>query len=103
RHEMGGVHPLLPRSAASLAVILPFALATGLRGQASVPETPSYGESVDVTLVTTSIYVVDGDGNPITDLRPEEVQVRVGGKLLPLASFERGVAATEPASAPAAA
>ncbi len=59
------------------------------------PQAPRFDESLDVSLATTSIYVVDAKGAPIVDLRPEEVEVIVGGKALPLAHFEKAAAPAE--------
>jgi VWFA-related protein len=71
--------------------------------KAPPPGQPSYDETVEVTLVTTTFYVVDGDGNPVTDLRAEEVEVWVGGEKLPLAHFDASPADEVPATAEAGA
>ena len=59
-----------------------------LLAQEEAAPAPAFAEELDVTLVTTSFYVVDAEGRPVRDLRPEEVEVSVAGEPLPLAHFE---------------
>jgi VWFA-related protein len=47
-----------------------------------------------VDLVRFDVRVVTDDGRPITDLRPEEIEIYENGKLLPVVLFQR---VTEPA------
>lgn len=69
--------------------------------QEAAPPPPTFGGEVDVTLVTTSFYVVDAQGRPVDDLRPEEVEVRVDGAVVPLAHFEALGGPTGPGGAAA--
>ncbi|HEV8240803.1 MAG TPA: hypothetical protein VGS57_15670 [Thermoanaerobaculia bacterium] len=66
-------------------------------------EVPHYDETVDVTLVTTTFYVVDAGGKPVRDLRQDEVEVTVAGKPAQIAHFEPvGAELAADAAAPAA-
>jgi hypothetical protein len=86
----------LRRRRSPLATLLSVAalVALGVRVPAPVEaqELPAaqgnFGEALDVTLVTTSFYVVDAQGKPVRDLRPDEVEVHVGDQMLELAHFE---------------
>jgi VWFA-related protein len=53
---------------------------------------PTFKSGVD--LVRFDVRVVDGSGRPITDIRPEELEIYDGGQLLPIVLFQR---VTEPA------
>ncbi len=53
---------------------------------------PTFKSGVD--LVRFDVRVVDEAGRPITDLEPEEIVIREGGRLLPVVLFQR---ITEPA------
>ncbi len=46
-------------------------------------------ESVAVDLRTVPFYAVDGKGAPVFDLRSDEVELRVDGKLEPIDTFDR--------------
>ncbi|GBC83795.1 hypothetical protein HRbin11_00213 [bacterium HR11] len=58
-----------------------------LWGQA--PPTPRGEETVEVHLQIIPFYVVDESGQPVLDLKPEEVQVLVDGKPYPLGHLDR--------------
>ena len=90
-----------PFAAAAAALLV----AAGLRAQEAAPAAPpaaSFGDELDVTLVTTSFYVIDADGRPVRDLRSDEVEVRVGGEPMPLAHFEAVAGIPASAETPAA-
>ena len=53
---------------------------------------PTFKSGVD--LIRWDIRVVDADGRPITDLKPEEIQIVENGRQLPIVLFQR---ITEPA------
>jgi VWFA-related protein len=53
---------------------------------------PTFKSGVD--LVRFDVRVVDGNGRPVTDLRPEEIEIVEGGQPLPVVLFQR---VTEPA------
>ena len=53
---------------------------------------PTFKSGVD--LVRFDVRVVDANGRPVTDLRPDEIEIVEGGRPLPLVLFQR---VTEPA------
>ena len=61
------------------AVAVPFAQA---------PQKPSVFRS-GVDLVRFDLSVIDADGNPVTDIKPGEVQIVEDGKPLPIVLFQR--------------
>lgn len=67
-----------------------FVAAAALRATAQEP--PTFKSGID--LVRFDVRVVDEAGRPITDIKPEELEIREGGKLLPVVLFQR---ITEPA------
>ncbi len=77
--------------AISVAVIL---LAAALAGHAQTQSTDTPTFKSGVELVRMDIRVTGSDGRPLTDVRPEEIEIREGGQRLPLVLFQR---VTEPA------
>ncbi|MBY0496811.1 MAG: VWA domain-containing protein [Cyanobacteria bacterium] len=73
----------------SLAAVFAL-LATGATAQNGAP--PVFKSGVD--LVRFDLRVLDADGRPITDLRPEEIQITDAGDAAPIVLFQR---VTEPA------
>lgn len=69
-----------------MALAAPVAFGQAQSGQ------PTFKSGVD--LIRWDIRVVDADGRPITDLKPEEIQIVEGGRQLPIVLFQR---ITEPA------
>ncbi|HSC26572.1 MAG TPA: VWA domain-containing protein [Vicinamibacterales bacterium] len=67
----------------------------GFTPAAQQPEPPPTFRS-GVDLVRFDVRVVDASGRPITDLRPDEIEVYDAGKRLPIVLFQR---VTEPAGA----
>ena len=55
---------------------------------AQAPQKPSVFHS-GVDLVRFDLSVVDADGNPVTDIKPDEVQILEDGKPLPIVLFQR--------------
>jgi VWFA-related protein len=53
----------------------------------AVAQQPTFKSGVD--LVRFDVRVVDEAGRPITDLKPEELEIRESGKLLPVVLFQR--------------
>jgi hypothetical protein len=47
------------------------------------------GDTIDVELKIVPFYAVDAEGRPVFDLRPDEVELRVGGESVPVSSFDR--------------
>ena len=77
-----------PISLISLCIVISMISVTSLPAQ----EQPTFKSGVD--LVRFDVRVVDDAGRPITDIKPEELEIREGGKLLPVVLFQR---VTEPA------
>ena len=55
---------------------------------AQAPQKPSVFHS-GVDLVRFDLSVTDADGNPLTDVKPDEVQIVEDGKALPIVMFQR--------------
>lgn len=53
------------------------------------PDPATFSESIEVDLVTVPFYAVDAEGDPVYDLKPEEVELRLDGKTVPLDVFDR--------------
>jgi VWFA-related protein len=53
------------------------------------PRSSGYEERIEVNLITLDFLVTGKDGRPITDLRPDEVRIRDGGRTMRLAYLER--------------
>ncbi|HVT16865.1 MAG TPA: VWA domain-containing protein [Thermoanaerobaculia bacterium] len=49
---------------------------------------PRFGGRVDVRLFTVVVRVVDGAGNPVLGLKPEDFRARVGKKEVPVAAVD---------------
>lgn len=72
----------------------------------SPPEQPpiddQFGEEITVSLLSMTVRVVNGRGEPILDLAPEDFRVRVGGKEVPVVAVDWvGSGDAEPALPPA--
>ena len=63
--------------------------ASAASGQAP-PTTPRFnaGETVNVEVKIVPFYAVDAQGRPVYDLRPDEVELRVGGAPVAIDSFD---------------
>jgi VWFA-related protein len=73
------------RAAAALFVIgaLGFGLAAGAQEEPRIE-----GETIDVSLSTVVVRVVDTWGAPILDLKPEDFRVRAGKREIPVAAVD---------------
>jgi VWFA-related protein len=74
-------------------LLLPGALLVlGLSLPAIPPEEPPveepFGEEITVSLLSMTVRVVNGRGEPIPDLAPEDFLVRVGGKEVPVVAVD---------------
>jgi hypothetical protein len=68
------------------------ALASAAFGQPQAPPPRvNAGETVNVEVKIVPFYAVDAQGNPVYDLRQDEVELRVGGAPVPVESFDRYV------------
>jgi hypothetical protein len=76
-------------------VVLPllFGAPAGAR-QASPPPPSAGGETVDVNIRIVPVCAVDAAGKPIYDLRQDEVELRIGGRVVPVDALDRSAAAT---------
>jgi hypothetical protein len=64
----------------TLVVACALAPASGASGQAIPPEPARVaGETVNVEVKIVPFYAVDAKGNPVYDLKPQEIELRVGG------------------------
>jgi hypothetical protein len=82
--------PLAVRSAACLAAAL--LLAPAARGQAVPPG--SFGESVEVDLMTVEVLAVDAQGNVVRDLGRDEFRLFENGRRVEVTHFEQPPAAS---------
>ncbi|HEY0510582.1 MAG TPA: hypothetical protein VGH73_01675 [Thermoanaerobaculia bacterium] len=82
------------------ALALALAVAPGTFGKA--PPRFASGETVNVEVKIVPFYAVDADGRAVTDLRRDEIELRVGGAPVPVESFDRYASAPGAAGAPAA-
>jgi hypothetical protein len=100
--------PLSPGSAVRRALCLLGALSlaavppSAARAQ-NDPATPRFnaGETVSVDVRIVPFYAVDAQGKPVYDLRPDEVELRVGGVVVPIDSFDPYAIAFGRSAAPA--
>ncbi|HEY4591513.1 MAG TPA: hypothetical protein VIJ61_03845 [Thermoanaerobaculia bacterium] len=85
--------PISLRTAApgALAFVAALALASSAPGQSPAPPSKVAGETVNVEVKIVPFYAVDAQGNPVYDLRQDEVELRVGGARVPVESFDRYV------------
>ena len=74
----------------AVALALAVAPACG-QGRPAPPPRLTAGETVNVEVRIVPFYAVDARGNPVYDLRPDEVELRVDGAAVPLDSFDRYV------------
>lgn len=61
---------------------------SGASGQAAPPRVDA-AETVNVEVKLVPFYAVDSQGKPVTDLKPEEIEVRVDGRPVAIESFDR--------------
>lgn len=69
-----------------MRVLLPALVAAALAVQSQVPPTPVFRSGTDV--VRLDVRVTDGEGRPILDLRPEEIQIVEDGTARPILLFQ---------------
>jgi VWFA-related protein len=95
--------PIHPSRLAVLALALPLFSGPGLRAE-EPPRSPIsekvFSEQIEVSVVNLDVYVADGRGRPITDLKREDFQVFEDGKPIELTNFY--ATAIPPGGAPAA-
>jgi hypothetical protein len=96
------VRPSVARCVAWLPVLfLPF-VASERMGAQPLPPPPSPpsagGETVEVNIRIVPFCAVDAESKPIYDLRPEEVELRIGGKAVPIDVLDRPPAPPEGAT-----
>jgi hypothetical protein len=60
-----------------------------LRALTAEPPRSAGGESVEVKIKIVPFCAVDAEGKPIYDLRPEDVELRIAGKAVPIESLDR--------------
>ncbi|MCB1032644.1 MAG: VWA domain-containing protein [Acidobacteria bacterium] len=88
--EHGPVSFHLPRSAAGSEafVRVVMELADGRTVEdAELVDAPRFGEEVAVHLVQVQLVATEPSGRPLTDLRPEELQLKENGREKPIASL----------------
>ncbi|HEY0510584.1 MAG TPA: hypothetical protein VGH73_01685 [Thermoanaerobaculia bacterium] len=98
------VSPPIVGSRALVAALAVAALALpGAFGQDRPAPAPRFnaGETVDVEVKIVPFYAVDAKGNPVYDLKPGEVELRVGGAPIAIESFDSYVIPSGPAGAQA--
>src|SRR3954453_1124486 len=86
---------------AALAFAVALALASAASSQSPAPPSKVAGETVNVEVKIVPFYAVDAKGNPVYDLRPDEIELRVGGVVVPIDSFDPYAIAFGRSAAPA--
>lgn len=81
----------IPRCAILLTAVL-LALAASLPaaaqpGDARSPSGPGFVEVVNVEVVNVDVYVRDADGKPVLGLGPDDFELRVDGRRVPISNF----------------
>lgn len=91
------------RRAFALA-LLGFLGGEGVSGEPTnpAPADPGLVERVTVRLIQMNFLAVDDNGRPVTDLRPEEIDLRVDGEKKPLAFLQAYTNAPRPSGSPVA-
>lgn len=71
-------------------LLLPSALLALALTQAPAepPVQDEFGEEITVSILTMTVRVVNGRGEPIPDLAPEDFRVRVGGREVPVVAVD---------------
>lgn len=72
-----------------------FVLSAAMAAGAQEPPRFQEDKAIDVEVKIVPFYAVDEEGRPVYDLKPEEVEIRVGGVPVALQSFDRYVASGE--------
>src|SRR5947199_10446818 len=80
-------------SRALLSVLALALVAPGAFGKTPPAAPPRFasGETVNVEVKIVPFYAVDAKGRAVTDLRRDEIELRVGGAAVPVESFDRYV------------
>jgi hypothetical protein len=80
-----------------LPVLLALAIPSGAlaQGQPAIPRAKG-GETVDVEIKMIPFYAIDAKGQPVYDLRQDEVELRVGGKPIALDTLDGYALSTAP-------
>ncbi len=75
----------------SLPALAALSLVSAALAQSPAPPPPriTAGDTVNVEVKIVPFYAADAQGNPVYDLRPEEIELRVGGAPVPIESFDR--------------
>lgn len=84
--------PKAPRAPSLLFLLSALLTLASLPGPATgtepPPESSGFGEEITVGLSTVTVRVVDGLGNPIPGLAPEDFRVRVGDREIPVGAVD---------------
>jgi hypothetical protein len=83
--------PISLRAFSTLLAVGVLVFVSGLHGQDRPLAPATAGETVNVEVKIVPFYAVDAQGRPVYDLKPEEVELRVGGAVVPIESFDRYV------------
>ena len=67
-----------------LAAALP---AAAQPGDTRSPSGPGFVEVVNVEVVNVDVYVTDADGKPVLGLGPDDFELRVDGRAVPISNF----------------
>ena len=101
--------PTRPKRFATLALALPLLAGAMCLRATENPPVPAFSEQVEVNVVNLEVFATDRNGQPVTDLKPEDFTVLEDGRPVPVTNFfvaekelREGPAATVSAAAPAA-
>jgi VWFA-related protein len=70
------------------ALLAAFAPRSASAGPPAPSDLTGFEEEITVALSTVTVRVVDGLGNPVTGLRPEDFRVRIGQREVPVAAVD---------------
>jgi len=96
-----GSSPLRVRRTAAAAAVALAALAAAVPAQQGEPVAGAFAEEIGVEVVNVDVVVSDRSGRRVLDLAPEEFELRVDGRPVPIRYFAAPRAGTAPAAAPA--
>jgi hypothetical protein len=72
----------------SLLTLILLAVPSAALAQGTQEPRRGGGETVDVEIKMIPFYAVDAQGKPVYDLKPDEIELRVGGKPVPLDTLD---------------
>ena len=79
--------PTRPKRFATLALALPLLAGAMCLRATENPPVPAFSEQVEVNVVNLEVFATDRNGQPVTDLKPEDFTVLEDGRPVPVTNF----------------